>query len=261
MPKFAIDGADLEVAGPLDYETATFHDVTVIADNGIGDIITRTFRINVTDVAVETGAASMLTDETDGFAVDFTLNDVAVKRAGVITSSTVASFFTQAGSRGAGVFALSAAGLAVDGTDDIRFPKTAIPYIPAAGTWVVNLKSPSPAFPARVIGYDTDSAAPLMLGADGVIYVYPTPSYVSATTETGTSYVTGAKVAAAYDAAGCGVLITGAPITTTADVMKTVGTLIFIGSVNSSNQMTGTIRTVKYVPRKMPPAELITETT
>jgi len=208
-----------------------------------------------------TGAALLLVDETDGFAADFTLDDVVVKIAGEVTSHTVAEFFTQAGSRGAGVFALSGAGLAVNTTDDIRFPKTAIPYSATAGSWVVNLTTPSAAFPNRLIGYDTSNAAPLMMGADGVIYTYPTPGYYSATTETGATYVTGAKVAAAYDAAGCRVLITGAPITTTTDVMVTVGSLIFIGSVSGGNQMIGTIRTVKYVPRKMPNAELITETT
>jgi hypothetical protein len=47
---FAIDGADLEVAGALDYETATSHGITVEADNGVDTPISRGFTINVTDV-------------------------------------------------------------------------------------------------------------------------------------------------------------------------------------------------------------------
>lgn len=50
---FAIDLVDdtrLEVAGALDYETATTHSVTVTADNGVDDPISRTIVIRVTDV-------------------------------------------------------------------------------------------------------------------------------------------------------------------------------------------------------------------
>jgi hypothetical protein len=48
---FAIDGDDLEVAGALDYETAASHSITVEADNGVDDPISRTFSITVTDVS------------------------------------------------------------------------------------------------------------------------------------------------------------------------------------------------------------------
>lgn len=55
--KFQLDGGDdtlLEVGGALDYETATAHTVTIEADNGADDPISRVFTIGVTDV-VETG--------------------------------------------------------------------------------------------------------------------------------------------------------------------------------------------------------------
>lgn len=48
--KFAIDGTALEIDQTLNYETATSHSVTVQADNGVDDPITRTFTIFVTDV-------------------------------------------------------------------------------------------------------------------------------------------------------------------------------------------------------------------
>ena len=48
--KFAIDGDDLELADTLDYETATSHSVTIEADNGVDDPISRTFTVFVTDV-------------------------------------------------------------------------------------------------------------------------------------------------------------------------------------------------------------------
>jgi hypothetical protein len=57
--KFAIDGAALELAAVLDYETATSHSVTVEADNGVDAPFTRTFTISVTDVAEGAGAASL----------------------------------------------------------------------------------------------------------------------------------------------------------------------------------------------------------
>jgi hypothetical protein len=53
--KFAIDGAALELAATVDYETATFHSVTISADNGVDDPITRSFTIFVTDVAEASG--------------------------------------------------------------------------------------------------------------------------------------------------------------------------------------------------------------
>ena len=50
---FALDGVDdtlLEVAGALDFETATSHQVTVEADNGVDPVIERDITITVTDV-------------------------------------------------------------------------------------------------------------------------------------------------------------------------------------------------------------------
>lgn len=49
--KFAVDGNDIEVAGALDFETATFHYVTIRAASGHNPVLFATFRIEVTDVA------------------------------------------------------------------------------------------------------------------------------------------------------------------------------------------------------------------
>jgi hypothetical protein len=65
---FAIDGDDLEVDGALDYETATSHSITVEADNGVDDPISRQFTITVTDVEAEGPGAVVLSwdgDDTD----------------------------------------------------------------------------------------------------------------------------------------------------------------------------------------------------
>jgi hypothetical protein len=50
---FALDGVDdtlAEVAGALDYETATSHSITIEADNGVDAPITQQFTISVTNV-------------------------------------------------------------------------------------------------------------------------------------------------------------------------------------------------------------------
>jgi hypothetical protein len=47
---FTIDTDDLDKDGTLDYETATSHQVTIEADNGVDPPISRTFTIYVTDV-------------------------------------------------------------------------------------------------------------------------------------------------------------------------------------------------------------------
>jgi hypothetical protein len=52
-----VDGETLETDGTLDYETADSHDVTIEADNGVDDPISRTFTITVTDVAEGGGEA------------------------------------------------------------------------------------------------------------------------------------------------------------------------------------------------------------
>jgi hypothetical protein len=58
--KFAIDGATLETAAALDYETATTHSVTIEADNGVDPPLSRTFLIGVTNV-FEAASLSALT--------------------------------------------------------------------------------------------------------------------------------------------------------------------------------------------------------
>jgi hypothetical protein len=57
--KFAlnVDGVTLELADTLDYETATSHSVTIEADNGVDDPISRIITIFVTDVDEGGGGA------------------------------------------------------------------------------------------------------------------------------------------------------------------------------------------------------------
>ena len=53
--KFAIDGTDLETDAALDFGTAESHLVTIEADNGVDDPISRIFTISVIE-AVSSGA-------------------------------------------------------------------------------------------------------------------------------------------------------------------------------------------------------------
>lgn len=58
--KFVLDLVDntrLELENTLDYETATSHQVTIEADNGVDDPISRTIPITVNDVAEGGGTA------------------------------------------------------------------------------------------------------------------------------------------------------------------------------------------------------------
>ena len=75
---FALDGTDdtlLEVAGALDYETATSHSITVSADNGVDPAIQRTFSITVTDVSEGGGVvalfdSSLITFDSTAYTFD-----------------------------------------------------------------------------------------------------------------------------------------------------------------------------------------------
>lgn len=61
--KFAVDGDILEIDAALDYETATSHSVTIEADNGTDDPITRTFTIivnDLTEVPIASGPIGLL---------------------------------------------------------------------------------------------------------------------------------------------------------------------------------------------------------
>lgn len=61
--KFVLDVGDntrLETEATLDYETATSHSVTIEADNGVDDPISRVFTVTVTDVAEGGGDAASL---------------------------------------------------------------------------------------------------------------------------------------------------------------------------------------------------------
>lgn len=62
--KFAIDGSNLETDATLDYETDTSHSVTIEADNGVDDPISRVFTITVTNVLeVTLNALTLSADE------------------------------------------------------------------------------------------------------------------------------------------------------------------------------------------------------
>jgi hypothetical protein len=73
--KFAIDGTNLETAAALDYETATFHSVTIEADNGVDTPVSRTFTIFVTDVddtaptITSANSGTVVENETLSFAL------------------------------------------------------------------------------------------------------------------------------------------------------------------------------------------------
>lgn len=74
--KFAIDGSNLETAATLDYETDTSHSVTIEADNGVDDPISRVFTITVTNVLeVTLSALTLSADEwTIGTPSDGTID-------------------------------------------------------------------------------------------------------------------------------------------------------------------------------------------
>lgn len=70
---FALNGGDdtlLEVAGALDFETTTSHQVTVEADNGVDTPISRDIVITVTDVAesINIAAEGLLLTGVHGWA-------------------------------------------------------------------------------------------------------------------------------------------------------------------------------------------------
>jgi len=48
--KFALSGDGLVTTGPLDFETAAFHQVTIEADNGVDPVLSRTLTLSVTNV-------------------------------------------------------------------------------------------------------------------------------------------------------------------------------------------------------------------
>jgi hypothetical protein len=88
--KFAIDGDDLEDDATLDYETATSHQVTVRADNGVDPPIERTFTIQVINVLeVTLGALSLDVDEIDEGEPEDTVVGAVVGKSGGSTLSLI----------------------------------------------------------------------------------------------------------------------------------------------------------------------------
>jgi len=57
--KFAIDADSLELGATVDYETATSHSVTIEADNGVDDPVSRTFVVFVSNVFEEPNLAAL----------------------------------------------------------------------------------------------------------------------------------------------------------------------------------------------------------
>lgn len=71
--KFAIDGDDLKVDAALDYDTATSHPVTIEAENGVDDPISRTFTISVIEVPLPVPVLTCVSepeDDTPAFTFD-----------------------------------------------------------------------------------------------------------------------------------------------------------------------------------------------
>jgi Ca2+-binding RTX toxin-like protein len=74
--RFAVNGANLVVNGPLDYETAAVHDLTVRVHDALNSTLDRHLKIHVTDVAYQIdgdGANNVLT----GTAENETINGFA----------------------------------------------------------------------------------------------------------------------------------------------------------------------------------------
>lgn len=63
--KFALSGDDLINDGTFNYEAATSHSVTIEADNGVDDPISRTFTITVTNVYEAANLSALSLDDTD----------------------------------------------------------------------------------------------------------------------------------------------------------------------------------------------------
>lgn len=86
---FAIDGDDLEVAGALDYETDTFHSITVEADNGTDAPITRTFSILVNDADEITPSLLSLSPADNATSVPVATHFVAIFNEDIAFGATV----------------------------------------------------------------------------------------------------------------------------------------------------------------------------
>lgn len=63
--KFALSGDDLINDGTFNYEAATSHSVTIEADNGVDDPVSRTFTIIVTNVYEAANLSALSLDDTD----------------------------------------------------------------------------------------------------------------------------------------------------------------------------------------------------
>jgi hypothetical protein len=116
--RFAVDGDDLERgATAVDYEAATSHSITVEADNGTDDPITRTFTITVTNVLEVTLNALTLDDDT--IPSDAIIGSLVGAIEGRTADSTLSIIDTEGGKYDlSGLNIITAAAL-VAGTDSI----------------------------------------------------------------------------------------------------------------------------------------------
>lgn len=94
--KFQIATDELQVAASLDYETATSHSVTIEADNGVDDPISRTFTVFVTNVfeAASLGALSLSASTIEEASAE---NTVVGSIVGATIGSTITMTDTAAG--------------------------------------------------------------------------------------------------------------------------------------------------------------------
>lgn len=97
--KFDLDGDDLIVDGAFDYETATSHQVTVEADNGVDPPISRVLTIAVTDV--EEGAGDFRITEGGDFRIteagDFRILEAAAIGSFLVLSDGVSQLLLSNG--------------------------------------------------------------------------------------------------------------------------------------------------------------------
>jgi hypothetical protein len=84
--KFSITGASLKVGAALNYEAATFHTVTVQADNGVDTPLSRLFNIFVTNINEAPTVANVIPDQDAtqdvAFSFQFASNTFADVDAG-----------------------------------------------------------------------------------------------------------------------------------------------------------------------------------
>jgi hypothetical protein len=148
--------AFLRVGAGLDYEADTSHPVTIVADNGVDDPITRTFTITVTNVLeVTLNALTLDTDEIEGGYPE----DTPVGSLQGVTSGSTLELTDDAGGR-----------FKLDG-EDIVAGETATDYDSATSHNITVREthadgSNSPRDSVIAITVNPESIAPILSGTD-----------------------------------------------------------------------------------------------